>query len=89
MGYQVKLLREADRELKLAECYFEAWNKKNEFLRDFNHQIDRIEENPLLFQVRYRNIRIVKFEHFSYSVHYIIMNQEVIVIAILGQNQSY
>ena len=89
MGYQVKLLREANRELKLVECFFETWNKKNEFLGDFNHQIERIEENPLLFQVRCRNIRIIKFEHFSYSVHFTIMNQEAIVVAILGQNQSY
>ena len=89
MGYRAKLLREANRELKLAECYFDTFNKKKEFLGDFNHQIERIEENPLLFQVKYRDIRIIKFEHFSYSIHYTIKNKEVIIIAVLGQNQSY
>ena len=28
---------------------------------DFNHQIERIEENPHLFQVRYRNNKIRAF----------------------------
>lgn len=89
MAYRARLLREADRELKLAECYFDALNRKNEFLIDFNQQVERIEENPYLFQLRYRDTRIINFDHFSYSIHYYIKDHVIIIVGILGQEQSY
>lgn len=89
MAYRARLHREANRELKLAECYFDAWNRKDEFLEDFNNQIERIEEDPYLFQLRYRDIRIINFDQFSYSIHYTVNGILITVVAILGQEQSY
>ncbi len=67
MAFCATLPIEADRELKKAECFYDTMNKKMEFLIDFNQHIEFLEQNPYLFQIRYRNVRIVHFKIFPYS----------------------
>jgi len=44
---------------------------------------------PYAFQIRYRNIRIVKFDQFDYSIHYAISNKRIVILRILNQSQGY
>lgn len=80
---------EAKLELHKAKCFFEFLEKEEEFLDDFLHQLRVISQMPYGFQIRYRNVRIVKFEHFNYSIHYAIFNEQIIILRILNQLQSY
>ena len=89
MAFHVALSIEADRELKKAECFYDAMDKKVEFLIDFDEHIEFLERNPYLFQTRYRNVRIVHFRIFPYSLHYNIIDDAVTVLNIIRQSQSY
>lgn len=89
MAFRVRLSIDADRELKKAECFYEAMDKKMEFLIDFDEHIEFLEQNPYLFQIRYRNVRIAHFKIFPYSLHFNIINENVTVLNIVRQSQSY
>lgn len=80
---------EAKLELHKAECLFRFLGKEEEFLDDFIHQLRIILQMPYGFQIRYRNVRIVKFEQFEYSIHYTIYKERIIVLRILNQHQDY
>lgn len=89
MAFPVILSIDAERELKKAECFYDAMGKKMEFLLDFDEHIGFLEKNPFMFQVRYRTVRIVHLKIFPYSLHYNVIGSEVTVLNILGQYQTY
>lgn len=80
---------EAKLELYKAKCFFQFLNKEEEFLDDFLHQLRVILEMPHGFQIRYRDIRIVKFQQFDYTIHYNIYEEKITILRILRQRQNY
>ena len=81
---------EAKLELYKAQCYFKLANRETEFLDDLINQLLLMISMPRAFQERYNAIRIIKFEHFNYSIHYKLRDDNsIIVYRILNQNQYY
>ncbi len=89
MIYQIKIEKEAEKDIIIAKCYYKSSNQEKKFDKDFLEQINYLKTNPFLFQVYYRNIRVVHFTHFLYSIHFIIKEGDVLVIRVLHQNQMY
>ncbi|HZJ19849.1 MAG TPA: type II toxin-antitoxin system RelE/ParE family toxin [Pricia sp.] len=89
MDYDVQISREAQIELDVAECFFRAKNLHSDFLGDFFRQIGFLKTNPESFQIKYRDIRILSFEQFNYSIHYVIEKNKVLILRILGQRQDF
>lgn len=89
MAYNVQVSKEAEIELSVAECYFRTKNLHKLFLEDFFKQIGFVATNPESFQVRYREIRIINFEDFNYSIHYIIDKQNMLILRVLNQRQHF
>ena len=89
MTYKVHISKEAQIELSFAECFFRAKKLEQIFLQDFKKQLQFLKTTPESFQVKYRSVRIVQFERFNYSIHYIIKNDEVLILRILNQRQNY
>lgn len=76
-------------ELNRAKCYFESFDKDDEFIDDFERQLQFLDSFPEVFQVRYRNIRIIKLENFDYAIHYQIVDDKIIVVNFLSNNQDF
>ncbi len=89
MDYDVQISREAQIELEVAEFFFRAKNLHESFLDDFFRQIEFLKTNPEAFQIKYRDIRILCFEQFNYSIHYLIEGDKVLILRILGQRQDF
>ena len=89
MDVNYEMTEEAKLELHRAICYFEFLGKENSFLDDLIHQLRLIIQMPTAFQLRYQNIRIVGLQNFNYSIQYRIVNDEILILRILHQNQSY
>jgi len=60
----------------------------SELYTEIDLAIKRIEEAPELFQIRYRNVRIVFTERFPYGVHYTIEDDKVFVHAIMKTSKK-
>ncbi|MDT0687963.1 type II toxin-antitoxin system RelE/ParE family toxin [Autumnicola psychrophila] len=89
MTYKVLISKEAEIELATAECYFRVRNLHRDFLNDFKRQLEFLENTPASFQKKYREVRIVNFNQFNYSIHYVISEDKVLLLRILNQRQNF
>ncbi|MDT0646881.1 hypothetical protein RM545_09270 [Zunongwangia sp. F260] len=89
MTYKVFISKEAEIELATAEYYFKARNPHRDFLNDFNRQLEFLENTPESFQKNYKEIRMLNFNQFNYSIHYVISGDKVLLLRILNQRQNF
>jgi len=59
-------------DLKEINEWYKKINKElwNNFTKEFRLKINLIKENPLSFELKYNNIRIVFLNKFPYGIHY-------------------
>lgn len=89
MAYKVSISKEAQIELGMAECYYRLRGVEKDFLQDFSNQLQFLKTTPQSFQVRYKTVRVLRFETFNYSIHYIIEDMQVLILRILNQRQHF
>lgn len=80
---------DAIRELNKAKCYFDSLGKGDLFFKDIENHIELIKEMPFAFQIRYKSVRIIALEKFSYTIHYTIYKKTIVVLNILNQSQDF
>jgi hypothetical protein len=89
MEYQIKVSKEAEKDLIIARCHYKISNQEKVFDNDFINQVKFLKANPFLFQIYYRNIRKVHFKQFKYSIHFSITKDIVYVFRILHHKQMF
>ncbi len=91
MNYVLKFRKNANEDFDIGIKYYDEISSElaDRFHKDFKKTIDIIELNPLLYQIRYRNIRIANFNNFPYSVHFIVKNELIFVLTILHQKRYF
>jgi len=89
MAYRVVISREAEVELGIADCYFRTKDLEKAFWIDFLKQLEFLGKTPLSFQKKYREVRIILFNDFNYSIHYIVEEETVFILRILNQRQDF
>ncbi|MDT7828401.1 type II toxin-antitoxin system RelE/ParE family toxin [Pricia sp. S334] len=89
MVYNVRISKEAQIELDVAECFFREKNLHEDFLEEFFKQVEFLKSIPKAFELKYSDIRILRFEQFNYSIHYVIEEDKVLILRILGQRQDF
>ena len=91
MNYVLKFRKNANEDFDIGIKYYDEISSEltDRFHKDFKKTIDIIESNPLLYQIRYRNIRIANFNNFPYSVHFIVKNELIFVLTILHQKRYF
>ncbi len=87
--YQLKIEAQVYAEFENSFLYYKNITTRlaDRFREAFLEKLDDIEENPLLFQVRYKNIRMAHFKTFPYSIHYFVEEDIVYVLRVLNQRQ--
>lgn len=58
------------------------------FLDEIDEKLNLIKSNPLQYQVRYKTTRLAFVEHFPSAIHFIVDNNKVIVLAVLGTRED-
>lgn len=89
MGYKVSISKEAQIELGMAECYYKLRGIEKDFLQDFSRQLQFLKTTPESFQVQYKNVRMLQFDTFNYSIHYVMEKDKVMILRILNQRQHF
>lgn len=84
---KVRFDEDAKRELHRAKYFLDSIGKGEEFLDDLESQIAMILLMPLAFQLRYKEVKIIKFNHFTYTIHYTLNGNEIVILNILNQFQ--
>ena len=91
MHYTIYLTDEAKLNIKQATDYYLeiSVSLKDKFTSDLINTIDGLRDNPLHFQVRYRNIRIAITRTFPFGVHFVIEGNTIHVLNILHSKRFY
>ena len=90
MKYTLIVKPEAELDtLKSAKWYEEKQeNLGIRFLDEVEEKLHLITQSPLHYQVRYKATRLALVEHFPYAIHYLIEEEKVIVLAVLGTREN-
>ncbi|MGF7081888.1 type II toxin-antitoxin system RelE/ParE family toxin [Mucilaginibacter sp. UYCu711] len=72
MNYQLTYRNKAENDLEDIESYYNKISPAlaKRFFVEFFDTVQFIEDEPKLFQVRYRKIRIAPLYRFPYGIHY-------------------
>ncbi len=89
MAYQIKVSKDAEKDLLTAKCHYRISRLEQDFDNDFKSQISYLRANPFLFQIYYRNVRRAHFSTFKYSIHFIIHNDAVFILRVLHHKQKF
>jgi hypothetical protein len=84
MSYKTVIVDEAKIDFRESFDWYKDINPKLavQFKISFKQSLGIIKKNPLLFQIRYDDVRIILFETFPYSIHYTINKNLIVVKAI-------
>ncbi len=84
MNYKTVIVDEAKVDFRESFYWYKEVNQKlaARFQISFKQSLSIIQQNPLLFQIRYDDVRITLFKAFPYSIHYTINKNFIIVKAI-------
>ncbi|APG65737.1 hypothetical protein LPB136_10335 [Tenacibaculum todarodis] len=90
MAFKVVIKPEAEQELLEALKWYDSKeiNLGSELYFEISKLIDAIQENPNLFQKRYKDFRITFTKRFRYGIHYTLEKDIIYIHAILHTSQK-
>ena len=90
MNYSVLVRGQAKRDLRQAAKWYEKRLRGlgREFVSEVETVIERIGENPLVYQSVHRDVRRAVVHRFPYGVFYRIEQHDIIVFAIVHLNRD-
>ena len=91
MSYQLVFRKEAERDLVDIETYYNkiSTSLTKRFFTEFFETLEFIEQEPQLFQVRYREIRIAPLYQFPYGIHYKASQNKITIFRVLHTKRYF
>jgi hypothetical protein len=90
MSYKVLLVEEAKIDLKECVEWYKNINPKlaQRFLQSFKEGITLIRREPLHFQIRYDDVRIMMLTTFPYLIHYTLYQNTIVIKALYHSSRD-
>ena len=84
------LRREAEQDIKAAYEWYEEQrpNLGKKFIDEVERRIEKVDENPDLYATVYKDIRRGLCQRFPYSVYFVKVENDVVVIGVLHQRRN-
>jgi plasmid stabilization system protein ParE len=91
MSSQLVFRKTAEGDLEDIQDYYNKISPSitDKFFVEFFETMDFIEDNPLLYQIRYRQIRIAPLHRFPYGIHYREGDGKIVVYRILHTKRFF
>jgi plasmid stabilization system protein ParE len=91
MTHEFIFRREATWDLSDIEDYYNKIRPSlaDQFFEEFFRTMDFIEDEPELYQVRYRGIRIAPMQRFPYGIHYRETENQLIIYRVLHTKRFF
>ncbi|HBL80973.1 type II toxin-antitoxin system RelE/ParE family toxin [Aequorivita vladivostokensis] len=89
MADKIFFSEDAKLDIYRAKCQYDLAQKGDLFLDDIFNTLEVVKLIPQAFQIKYDSIRVVALEHFRFSLHYEIKDNEIRIWRVLHQHQSY
>jgi hypothetical protein len=90
MNYKILIVDEAKNDFRKAQTWYKNIDSKlaGRFLLSFKKSLFDIKRNPLHFQIRYDDVRIVVLYTFPYLIHYSIRKDIIVIQAIYHSSRD-
>ena len=90
MSYKIVIIDDAKIEYKKSFNWYKSINPilSERFYNSFKESLSVIKKNPLLFQIRYDDVRVKLLSDFPYLIHYKILNNVIISEAIYHSSRD-
>ena len=90
MSYSVKLISEARTDIREIIAYYEEEKTGlgTRFYKGLVNALKLAAKNPMIFQIRYKNIRHVSIKKFPIQIHYVVDERAKQVIVIGATHTS-
>ena len=91
MKYQINISDEAKLDIREAKEYYAKIDEKlsKMCISDIIKTIDKLAENPIHHQVRYRDIRIAFATTFPYGVHFIVEKTNIYILRVFHTKRFF
>jgi len=91
MSFQLFFRPKAEKDLSETEDYYNKISPDltDRFFEEFFYTADFIQQNPYLYQVRYRGMRIAPFNNFPFGVHYTITGNKIRIYRVLHTKRYF
>lgn len=91
MTFKIVISDEAKEDIKEAKAFYSEINAKlgKKFSDAIISTVDSLAGNPLLFQERYRGVRISFTPIFPYGVHYVFENKIVTILRVFHTKRFF
>jgi len=88
--YSFKIRALAQKDIQEAVDYYDSIDSgiADRFLKVLFSRFDVIKGNPLMFSIKYREIRLCYLKDFPFGIHFHINNSEISVIAVLHTSRN-
>lgn len=86
MKYQLIVKTEAELDMLESSVWYEEQklNLGRQFFDAIDSKFKLIQQNPLHYQVRYKNTRLALVDRFPFAIHFTIEDDRIYVLAILS-----
>ena len=91
MKYQISISDEAKLDIREAKDYYNKIDEKlaKRCISDIIKTIDKLAENPIHHQVRYRDIRIAFAPTFPYGVHFLVDKTKIYILRVFHTKRFF
>jgi len=91
MSYVLRFRIEGEHDLEEIQDYYNKINPAitNNFFIEFFETMDFIEDEPKLYQVRYRGIRIAPLHRFPFGIHYRETENDITIYRVLHTKRYF
>lgn len=90
MTYKIVIIDEAKVDYRKSLKWYKDINPNlaKQFNLSFKESLALIKENPLHFQIRYENVRLIMIAKFPYLIHFTIYKKEIVIKAIYHSSRN-
>lgn len=84
MKYKIFISEAAEFDIKESYSWYEQ--RQPNLGKNFKKQVvfifKKIEDNPLIFQIKYSEVRVAFLNKFPFGIHYLVNKDKIIVLAV-------
>lgn len=91
MVFKLLFTGNVDRDLTKIRIWYDGINIKltQELFNEIGKELNLIRKEPLLYQIRYKSIRIAFLSRFEYGIHFIVIDDTILILRILHNKQYF